>query len=73
MRKQGLWSVRFDARTSDGEPIYCLQTLFDLQCPPEDDAPRCLRTYKPAFPPPQIAPIDPPTGSSSSLWDKHRA
>ncbi|KAI9649430.1 hypothetical protein NHQ30_002006 [Ciborinia camelliae] len=39
----GQWSVKFDAKTPEGDRIYCLQTEFDLQCPPERDDYRCLR------------------------------
>ncbi|KAF7853618.1 uncharacterized protein EAF02_011923 [Botrytis sinoallii] len=39
----GNWSMKFDAKTPEGERIYCLQTEFDLQCPPERDDYRCLR------------------------------
>lgn len=40
---QGNWSVKFDAKTPEGDRIYCLQAEFDLQCPPERDDYRCLR------------------------------
>ncbi|TAQ89242.1 hypothetical protein B7494_g2440 [Chlorociboria aeruginascens] len=40
----GQWSVQFDAKTPEGDRIYCLQTEFDLQCPPERDGPECLRS-----------------------------
>ncbi|KAL9049058.1 MAG: hypothetical protein Q9162_007412 [Coniocarpon cinnabarinum] len=39
------WSVKFDAKTSQGERIYCLQARFGLQCPPWHDGPECLRDY----------------------------
>ncbi|KAB8296272.1 hypothetical protein EYC80_009046 [Monilinia laxa] len=39
----GNWSVKLDAKTPEGDRIYCLQTEFDLQCPPERDDYRCLR------------------------------
>ncbi|TGO09785.1 hypothetical protein BTUL_0154g00080 [Botrytis tulipae] len=39
----GNWSVKFDAKTPEGERIYCLQTKFDLQCPPEKENYGCLR------------------------------
>lgn len=40
---QGQWSVKFDAKTPEGERIYCLEAQFDLQCPLEHDGPECLR------------------------------
>ncbi|KAK4985886.1 hypothetical protein LTR50_005675 [Elasticomyces elasticus] len=39
----GQWSVKFDAKTPEGDRIYCLETQFSLQCPPEHDGPECLR------------------------------
>ncbi|PQE19184.1 Phosphatidylglycerol phosphatidylinositol transfer protein [Rutstroemia sp. NJR-2017a BBW] len=39
----GQWSVQLDAKTPDGDRIYCLQTEFDLQCRPGYDGPECLR------------------------------
>ncbi|KUJ15588.1 uncharacterized protein LY89DRAFT_671041 [Mollisia scopiformis] len=39
----GQWSIKFDAKTPEGDRIYCLETEFDLQCPSEHDGPECLR------------------------------
>ncbi|KAJ3473473.1 hypothetical protein NLG97_g10287 [Lecanicillium saksenae] len=39
----GQWSVQLDAKTPDGDRIYCLRTEFDLQCRPGYDGPECLR------------------------------
>ncbi|KAF2154836.1 hypothetical protein K461DRAFT_291745 [Myriangium duriaei CBS 260.36] len=39
----GLWSVKFDAKTPEGDRIYCLQTEFDLQCKPDHEGPECMR------------------------------
>ncbi|KAF2236376.1 hypothetical protein EV356DRAFT_530997 [Viridothelium virens] len=39
----GQWSVQLDAKTPEGDRIYCLQTEFDLQCPSNHDGPECLR------------------------------
>jgi len=39
----GQWSVQLDAKTPDGDRIYCLQTEFDLQCRPGYNGPECLR------------------------------
>lgn len=40
---QGYWSVKFDAKTPEGDRIYCLQAEFDLQCLPDQDGPECMR------------------------------
>jgi len=39
----GQWLVKFEAKTPEGEQIYCLLAEFDLQCLPDDEGPECLR------------------------------
>lgn len=35
--------MKFDAKTPEGEQIYCLVAEFDLQCLPDYEGPECLR------------------------------
>ncbi|KAF4633678.1 hypothetical protein G7Y89_g4420 [Cudoniella acicularis] len=39
----GQWSMKWDAKTPEGDRIFCLEAEWDLQCPPEHDGPECLR------------------------------
>ena len=45
----GQWSVEIDATTLEGDRIYCLESQFDLQCPPEHDGQECFRNVSDAL------------------------